>query len=66
MRSSLDLKHALLNPPILCFPQYGKPYIIDVNVTKGQIGCALLQDQEDGKLLPVEYWSRTLNQEERN
>ncbi len=66
MRSSLDLKHALLNPPILCFPQYGKPYTIDVDASKGQLGCALLQEQEDGKFLPVGYWSRTLNQAERN
>ncbi len=62
MKSFLDLKHALLNPPILCLPQYGKLYTIDVDASKGRLGCALLQKQEDGKFLPVGYWSRALNQ----
>jgi RNase H-like domain found in reverse transcriptase len=32
----------------------------------GQLGCCLLQDQPDGKPLPVGFWSRTLNSAEQN
>ncbi len=35
-------------------------------LVKGNLGCALLQEQEDGNLLPVGHWSRTLSQAERN
>jgi hypothetical protein len=34
--------------------------------TDGQLGCCLLQEQPDGKPLPLRYWSRTLNTAERN
>ncbi len=61
-----NLKHALLNPHILRLPQFGKPYTIDVDASKDQLSCALLQEKEDGKLRPVGYWSRTLNSAERN
>ncbi len=66
MKIFLDFKHALLSPPILWLPQYGTPYTIDVDASKGQLGCALFQRQEDVKFLPVGCWSRTHNQAERN
>ena len=60
------LKEALLNSPILCLPQPGKPYTVDVDASAHHVECTLLQEQADGKLLPVGYWSRTLNKAERN
>ncbi len=65
-KSFLDLKHALLNPPILCLSQYDKPYIIHVDASKGRLGRALLQGQRDGKFWPVGYWSRTQNKAQSN
>ena len=61
-----ELKKKLLNPPVLCLPWYGKPYVLDVDASNYQLGCALLQEQDDGKLRPVGYWSRTLAQAEKN
>ncbi len=60
------LKQRLLAPPILRLPVYGRPYTVDVHASKSQLGCALLQEQEDGTLMPIGYWSRTLIAAELN
>ena len=66
MRSLETLKNAPLNPPILQIPNPERPYTVDVDACDYQLGCALLQEQEDGKLLPVGYYSRTLIGAEKN
>ncbi len=47
------LKQRFLAPPILRLPVYGHYYTIDVDASKSQLGCALLQDQEDGTLMYI-------------
>ncbi len=39
------LKQRLLALPILRFPVYGRLYTIDVDASKSQFRCALLQEQ---------------------
>ena len=39
------LKEALLHPPILCLPQPGTPYTVDVDASARQVGCTLWQEQ---------------------
>jgi RNase H-like domain found in reverse transcriptase len=39
---------------------------LDTDASAGQLGCCLLQDQPDGKPLPLGYCSRTLNSAEQN
>jgi RNase H-like domain found in reverse transcriptase len=39
---------------------------LDTDACESQIGCCLLQDQPEGGLLPVGYWSRSLQPAERN
>jgi len=60
------LRDALLNPPILRLPKPGIPYVLDVDASKAQLGCTLLQQQEDGILHPVGYWSRTMTDAQKN
>ncbi len=60
------LKQRLLAPPILRLTLYSRTYTIDVDASKSQLGCALLQEQEDGTLMPIGYWSRTLIPAELN
>jgi hypothetical protein len=60
------LRDALIEPPILTLPKEGKSYTLDVDACDYQIGACLLQQQDDGKLLPCGYYSRTLNGAERN
>ncbi len=51
---------------MLRLPVYGRPYTIHVDASKSQLGCALLQEQEERTLMPVGYWSRTLIPAELN
>ena len=60
------LKKKLMSPPILALPRPGYPYTVDTDACNTQVGCCLLQEQPDGNLHPVGYWSRTLSEPERN
>ena len=60
------LKKALVTPPILALPKVDRPYVIETDASEYQIGCTLLQEQDDGLPHPVGYWSRSLTQAERN
>ena len=60
------LKGRMTSPPILTLPREGKPYTIDTDASSYQLGCALLQEQDDKSLQPVGYWSYSLNDTERN
>ena len=60
------LKRALLTAPILALPREGYKYTLDTDASEYQLGCCLLQEQPDGALHPIGYWSRALSQAERN
>jgi RNase H-like domain found in reverse transcriptase/Reverse transcriptase (RNA-dependent DNA polymerase) len=60
------LRDRLLSPPVLSLPRTEVRLCLDTNASDGQLGCFLLQDQPDGKQLPLGFWSRTLNSAERN
>ncbi len=49
------LKQRLLETPILRLRVYGRPYTLDVDASQSQLGCVLLQGQEDGTLMPLVY-----------
>jgi len=60
-QQALDLlKEALTTPPVLALPRRGRKYVLDVDACGTQVGAALLQEQDDGKLQPVAYISRRL------
>lgn len=59
------LKNALMNPPILKYPDFDKPFCIttDASIT----GCgAVLSQEYDGIDLPVSYASRSFTKGEQN
>ena len=60
------LKTALLNPPILALPRREGHFTLDTDASEHQVGCCLMQEQPNGDRLPVGYWSRSLNDAERN
>ena len=60
------LKRCLLTAPILALPREGYPYTLDTDASAHQVGCCLLQEQPEGHLLPVGYWSRSLTPAEEN
>ena len=67
-QSAFDiLKSALINAPILRFPDYSKQFIIRTDACAEGIGGVLLQkDEDDGVEYPIHYVSRTLTKAERN
>jgi len=54
------LKEALTTPPIVALPWRGRQYVPDVDACGTQLGAALLQEQDYGKLQPVAYISLRL------
>lgn len=64
--SFTTLKEKLLSPPVLALPRLEGEYIVDVDASYSQLGCSLLQKQPDGEYHPVGYYSRALEERERN
>ena len=60
------LRDSMISPPVLALPTAGKPYVLDTDACDYQVGCVLLQEQDDGTNRPVGYWSRSLSKAEKN
>jgi len=60
------LRVQLCHPPIIAILRKEGKYIIDVDTSSNQLGCCLLQQQPDGKYLPVGYFSKGLLPAKKN
>ena len=61
-----NLKQVLCEPPVLKYPDFNKPFVLHTDASICGLGCAIFQrDEYDGKLNPIAFGSRTLNQTER-
>lgn len=60
-----ELKRRLVSAPILAYPRYSDPFILDTDASDRGIGAVLSQIQ-DGKERVIGYGSRTLTKAERN
>ena len=60
-----NLKAALTSPPVLAYPVYSKPFIVEVDASNDGLGAVLSQEQ-DGKVRPIAYASRGLRGAEKN
>lgn len=58
------LKDRLVSPPVLAYPNFSKPFVLHTDASGVGLGAVLEQEQEDGKLHPVSYASRTLSKQE--
>ena len=58
------LKHRLTTSPVLSYPDFAKPFILDTDASYDGIG-AVLSQQHEGKEVVVAYASRTLSKSER-
>lgn len=61
-----ELKSRLINSPILAYPDFSKPFVIQCDACKTGYGAILSQIGEDGKEHPISYYSRTTSPAERN
>ena len=58
--------HRLNQPPVLCYPDFSKPFIIRSDASKQGLGAILCQEQESGDVRVVSYGSRTMQKAEEN
>ena len=60
------LKERLVSAPVLAYPSFDKPFVMETDASIAGVGVVLSQPQKDGQLHPVAYASRSLSAPERN
>ena len=60
------LKEKILSAPVLVFPDFDKPFLLETDASKEGLGAVLSQKQDDGRYHPVAFGSRTLMPSEQN
>ena len=61
-----ELKRAFTTTPIRIMPDPSKPYIIECDASDFATGAVLSQRGDDGKIHPVAFQSKSMNDAERN
>ena len=65
-RAAFDhLKAACLQAPILSFPDFNKPFLLETDASGRGLGAVLSQKQADGRYHPIAYASRVMNETEQ-
>ena len=65
-RKAFDhLKAACLQAPILSFPDFNKPFLLEMDTSGRGLGAVLSQKQEDGRYHPIAYASHVMNETEQ-
>ena len=59
------LKAACLQAPILAFPDFDKPFLLETEASGKGLGAVLSQKQADGRYHPIAYASRIMNDTEQ-
>ena len=60
-----ELRRRLVSTPVLAFPDYSRPFILDTDASDLGIGGVLSQVQSDGSERVIAYASRVLSKAER-
>ena len=60
------LKLALTSAPILAYPNYSKPFLLETDASLKGLGAVLSQEDDDGKMRVISYASRTLKPYEKS
>ena len=65
-REAFDrLKATCLQAPILAFPNFGKPFLLETDASGKGLGAVLLQKQSDRRYHPIAYASRIMTETEQ-
>ena len=59
------MKAACLQAPILSFPDFTKPFLLEMDASGRGLGAVLSQKQADGWYHPIAYASRVMNETEQ-
>ena len=59
------LKAACLQAPILAFPDFDKPFLLETDASGKGLGAVLSQKQADGQYHPIAHASRVMNETEQ-
>ena len=59
------LKAACLQAPILSFPDFSKPFLLETDASGKGLGAFLSQKQSDGQYHPIAYASHVMNETEQ-
>ena len=59
------LKTACLQAPILSFPDFNKPFLLETDASGRGLGAVLSQKQADGRYHPITYASHVMNETEQ-
>lgn len=60
-----DLKRKLTTPPLLAFPDFDLPFIVETDASCLSLGAVLAQKKEDDKIHPIQFASRTMTISEK-
>ena len=61
-----EIKLALTRAPVLAFPDFEKPFELHTDASNEGIGATLVQKDEQGNERVIAYYSRALNEHEKN
>ena len=65
-QSMATLKEKLTSAPVLAYPSFDELFVVENDASINGLGAVLQQKQDDSKLHPVAYASRSLTDAERN
>ena len=66
-REAMDiLKGKVQSTPVLVFPNFDKPFLLDTDASKEGLGAVLSQKQSDGWYHPITFGSCSLTPSEKN
>ena len=60
------LKGKIQSEPVLVFPDFNKPFLLETDDSKEELGAVLSQKQSDGCYHPVAFGSHSLMPSEKN
>ena len=61
-----DLRNCLVTAPVLGYPDYSRPFILETDACERGLGAVLSQRQPDGRVRVIAYASRGLRKGESN